>query len=297
MGRHISGVGMSAYQKYIRILSLCALSSAAILSPASASVIDNPYFNAGPLVIVWSGSDFYEENWDAPVAHDFVLLENVPSGTAGSDIIAGDGVAVNFPFDPISNGDSGGWPFEVTGQTFGGAYTNDPSFQMLDANDSYTAFGLDQDTDIDLLGSHARFAWFFVTSNAAFDIFAEVNNLSATGDFAGLGFENIAYDLRHFSPASPSIGGQSQDPSIGGAGVVIGDIGQNSTLDDLAPGPIKVFDGGRRTARATGSIAQQAVGFASIYRLRGAPITGANYDFSMGVGKLSADVIYTIYAP
>ena len=278
-------------------MGAAALTLAMAALPAMASVTDRPFFRVGSVVIVWSADDFIEENWEAPIAHDFVLLDNVASGSAGNDIIAGDGVAVNFPFDPISNGDSGGWAFEITGQTFGGAYNNDPSFQMLDANDSYTAFGLDGDTDIDLLGNQARFAWFFVTSNAPFDVFAEANNLSASGDFTGLGFESITYDFRHFSPASSSIGQRSQNPAIGGSGVVIGRNGQGSTLSDLSSGPVKVFDGGRKTARVAGTIAQQAVGFASIYRLSGAPINGANYDFSMGVGKLSADVIYTIYAP
>jgi len=290
---YISGLG-SWFTRAV----FCGLSAFTLIIPASASVIDRPFFKAASIVIVWSGNDFIEEeDWEAPIAHDFLLLDNVASGTEGADIIEGDGVAVNFPFDPISNGDSGGWPFEIMNPTFGGQYNNDPSFQMLDANDSYTAFGLDGDTDIDLLGNHARFAWFFVTSNAAFDLFAEANNFSATGDFTGLDFTNIAYDLRHFTPASPSIGQLSQNPAVGGSGVVLGRGGQGSTLNDLASGPVKVFDGGRRTARVNGTIAQQAVGFASIYRLRGAPINGNNYDFSMGVGKLSADVIYTVYAP
>lgn len=284
--------------KYVFLaLGATALTFASASLPAMASVQDRPFFRVGSIVIVWSADDFIEENWEAPIAHDFVLLDNVSSGSAGNDIIAGDGVAVNFPFDPISNGDSGGWPFEITGQTFGGTYNNDPSFQMLDANDSYTAFGLDGDTDIDLLGSHARFAWFFVTSNAAFDVFAEATNLTSSGDFTGMDFDNITYRLQHFTPASSSIGQRSQNPAIGGSGVVLGQNGQGTTLDDLASGPVKVFDGGRKTARLDGSIAQQAVGFASTYRLRGSPINGANYDFSMGVGKLSADVIYTIYAP
>ena len=107
--------------------------------------------------------------------------------------------------------------------------------------------GLDDDTDIDLLGSHARFAWFFITSNAAFDLFAEANNLTASGDFTGLDYTNITYNLRHFTPASPSIGQRSQNPAVGGSGVVIGQGGQGSTLNDLAAGPVKVFDGGRKT--------------------------------------------------
>lgn len=288
---------MPHLKRYFMRGAFCGASALTLVLPASASVNDRPFFKASSIVIVWSGSDFYEEDWDAPIAHDFLILDNVASGTTGGDIIEGDGVAVNFPFDPISNGDSGGWPFEILNPTFGGQYNNDPSFQMLDANDSYTAFGLDDDTDIDLLGSHARFAWFFVTSNAPFDLFAEANNFSASGDFTGLDFSNITYDLRHFTPASPSIGQRSQNPAVGGSGVVLGRNGQNATLNDLASSPVKVFDGGRKTARINGTIAQQAVGFASIYRLRGAPINGNNYDFSMGVGKLSADVIYTVYAP
>lgn len=262
---------------------------------ASADVVDRPFLRAGSVVIVFSGSDFIENNWEAPIVHDFVLLDNVPSGQAGNDIIAGDGVAVNFPFDPVSNGDSGGWPFQISGQTSGGAYTNNPSFQMLDANDSYSAFGMDQDTDIDLLGNQARFAWFFVTSNSAFDIYAEANNLTGNGDFAGLDYDNITYQLIVRSPASASIGQRSQNPAIGGSGIVIGNGGD--TLDDLTGAPVKVFDGGRRTAASRGTIAQQAVGFASIYRLRGASVNGSNYDLSMGTGILTADVIYTIYAP
>lgn len=262
---------------------------------ASADVVDRPFLRAGSVVIVFSGSDFIENNWEAPIVHDFVLLDNVPSGQAGNDIIAGDGVAVNFPFDPVSNGDSGGWPFEISGQTSGGVYDNNPSFQMLDANDSYSAFGMDQDTDIDLLGNQARFAWFFVTSNSAFDIYAEANNLTGNGDFAGLDYDNITYQLIVRSPASASIGQRSQNPAIGGSGIVIGNGGD--TLEDLTGAPVKVFDGGRRTAASRGTIAQQAVGFASIYRLRGASVNGSNYDLSMGTGILTADVIYTIYAP
>ena len=288
---------MPQLQKFFKGLSWGLLGLAVLLSSASASVIDRPFLRMGAVVIVWSASDFFEEDFEAPLVHDFVLLDNVTPGSEGADIIEGDGVPVNFPFIPTSNGEEAGWPFQITGQTFGGVYNNNPSFQLLDAADSYTAFDVNNNTDIDLLGANTRFGFFFVTSNTAFDIYAQANNLSATGDFTGLGYENITFNLLHFSPTSPTIGGLSQDPSVGGAGVVIGANGQNSTLDDLTATPTKVFDGGRRTARSRGSIAQQAVGFAPVYQLRGAPINGNNYDLSLGVGKLGAEVIYTIYAP
>lgn len=261
---------------------------------AYAAVTDRPYFRAGPVVIIFGGSDFFENDFDAPVVSDFYLLDNVPSGSQGNDIIDGDVYTVNYPFDPIHGSDAG-WPFQITGQPFGGDYTSNPSYQVLDANDSYSAFGVDDDTDIDLLGNQVRFAWFFVTSNAPFDIFAETRNLVATGDFTGLDYSNIGYQLVVRSPASPSIGQQSQNPSVGGGGVVLGNGGD--TLADMAGGPTKVYDGGRKTARVSGSIAGQAVGFASVYRLRGSPVNGNNYDLSMGTGNLSADVVYTIYAP
>lgn len=271
-----------------------AITTALLGSSAVAAVTDRPFFRAGPVVIVWGATGFFEENWDAPVVSDFYLLDNVSSGTAGNDLITGDVYTVNFPFDPIHS-DEAGWPFQINDPTFGGAYTSNPSYQVLDANDSYTAFGLDGDTDIDLLGNQQRFSWFFVTSNGAFDIYAEARNLVATGDFASLDYDNMTYQLLVRSPASASIGQRSQNPSVGGAGVVLGNGGD--TLADLASGPVKVFDGGRKTARQSGTIASQAAGFASVYRLRGAGVNGNNYDLSMGVGNLSADVVYTIYAP
>ena len=265
------------------------------IGSAYGASVDRPFFRAGPVVVIFGGSDFQENDFEAPIAADFYLLDNVSSGNIGNDIITGDVFTVNFPFDPI-HGEDAGWPFEIQNPTFGGEYTSNPSFQVLDENDSYSAFGIDSSTDIDLLGNQVRFAWFFVTSNAPFDIFAESNNLVATGDFAALDYSNIRYQLILRSPASTTIGQASQNPSTGGGGIVLGNQFAD-TLDDLSGGPVKVFDGGRKTARARGSIAAQAVGFASIYRLIGSPINGGNYDLSMGVGNLSADVIYTVYAP
>lgn len=268
-----------------------------LLGQAWASVIDRPFFRANALVIIFSGGDFVENNGEAPLVHDFVLLDDVTSGNEGNDLIAQDGVPVNFPFDPISDGTSGGWPFQITGQTFGGVYNNNPTFQLLDANDSYTAFGINNSTDIDLLGSNFRFAFFFVASNTAFDIYAEASNLVRSGDFSALDFNNIGYQLVELSPASPTIGQNSQLASVGGNGIIIGNNATGFSLQDISAGQTKVYDGGRRTARLPGSIAQQATGFASVYRLRGSPITGTNYDFSLGTGILSADVTYTIFAP
>ena len=279
-----------------KILLACVLVPA-LLVQADAAVIDRPFFRANAVVIVFSGGDFVENDGEAPLVHDFVLLDNVASGTEGDDLIAQDGVPVNFPFDPISDGTTGGFPFQITGQTFGGAFTSNPSFQVLDSNDSYTAFGIDNSTDIDLQGTQIRFAFFFVASNTVFDIYAQASNLVRSGDFTALDFGNIGYQLIELAPASATIGQSAQLASVGGEGIVIGSNAFGFTLDDISAGQTKVYDGGRRTARVPGSIAQQATGFASVYRLRGSPITETNYDFSLGTGILSADVTYTIFAP
>jgi len=42
---------------------------------------------------------------------------------------------------------------------------------------------------------------------------------------------------------------------------------------------------------------EHAVSFQSRYNLRASTITGNNYDLSMGTGTLSAEVVYTVYAP
>jgi len=280
---------------------LAALTLGLFATTASASVIDRPYFNAQALVIVFGASDFTENGGVAPVVFDFNLLDTA-TGTAATDIIGVDGVTTNFntgAYNPSSDATESGWEMQINDQTSGGVFTSAGPHQTLDANDSFTAFGIDQDTDMDLLGGGSRASRFFVASNAPFDIFGEASDLVATGGFAGLDYSNIRYRLRIRRTGGGGVnrwGQRAQNPSVGGAGIVVGGAGL-WTLDDLAAGPTKVFDGGRRTARQRGSIMQQAVSFQSRYNLRGAGINGNNYDFSMGAGGLGAEVTYTIYTP
>ena len=67
---------------------LAGATLAFLLGQASASVIDRPFFRANALVIIFSGGDFVENDGEAPLVHDFVLLDNVASGTEGNDLIA-----------------------------------------------------------------------------------------------------------------------------------------------------------------------------------------------------------------
>ncbi len=269
---------------------------------AIASVIDQPFLRSSAIVIVFGASDFAENGGEAPIVFDFHVLDNASSGQAAPDLNDADGFTTNFNtgrFNPIQNGEESGREFQILNPTFGGEFNSVGPHQTLDANDSYNAFGLDNDTDIDLLGNGNRASRFFVASNTAFDIFGEASNLFTSGDFSTLGYDNIRYRLRVQTTGGGGVnrwGRQAQDPSVGGSGVVIGQT-NNFTLEDLRGGPQKVFDGGQRTARARGSIFDHAVSFQSRYNLIGSPITGNNYDLSQGVGNIGADVTYTIYTP
>lgn len=285
------------------INNLACLGIALLCSSASyASVIDRPYMRANSLVIIFGASDFMEDGGVAPIVYDFYLLNDVPSGQIGDDLITADGRTINYNtqrYNPIQSGEESGWEYQINNATFGGNFISSAPHQTLDANDTYTAFGLDETTDIDLLGGGGRASRFFVASNVAFDVYAQSQSLQATGDFSSMGYDNIRYRLRHQVSGGGGAnrwGQSAQDPAIGGSGVVLGD-NNSYTLNDISAGPTKVFDGGQRTARTRGSIMDQAVSFQSRYNLRGSTINGNNYDLSMGTGALSAEVVYTVYSP
>ncbi len=289
----------------IRPLFAAGLAAAAAVfgpSVANAGVNDRPFFRANAVVIVFGGSDFSENGGVAPYVFDFALLNDDTPATAATDLILADGVTINFntnSYNPISNGQDSGWEYQINNPTFGGQFNSAAPHQTLDADDSYNAFGLDDTTDIDLLGGGGRSSRFYVASNAPFDIFGEARNLETSGDFVGLDYSNIRYRLRINVAGGSGAnrwGARAQNPSTGGSGVVIGGAGL-WTLDDLSTGPVKVFDGGQRTAAAPGGLMQQAVSFQSRYNLRQAGVNGNNYDFSMGAGGIGAEVVYTIYTP
>jgi hypothetical protein len=195
---------------------------------------------------------------------------------------------------------SSGWEYQINDQTFGGAFNSTAPHQTLDANDSYSAFGLDETTDIDLLGGGNRASRFYVASNVPFDIFGQASNLTATGDFSTMDYTNIRYRLRYQVSGGGGAnrwGQGAQDPAPSGNGITYGQNGTLFTLDGLVAAPVKVFQGERRTARINGSIMDHAVSFQSRYNLRGSTINGNNYDFSQGTGSIGADVTYTVYTP
>ena len=278
------------------------LAVAAVLPMSAASApIDRPFFRAMPLVVVIAATDDEENGGVAPVAVDFNLLTPASSGSAAPDLIGVDGFVfnANSGFDPGHNASGGASRLEIDNETSGGSFSNPGSgdIDYVEATDTLTAFGLDNSTDIDTRRSR-NVSRFLVVSNAPFDMYAQATNLTRTGDFAALNYENIGFRAllnRSGGSGAGRWGDAAQNPAIGGSGL---DFGLND-LGDLSAAPTKLFDGGRRTARVRGSLLEQAVSFNIRYALSLTPdasLTNA-YDFSMGTGTIGADVTYTVYTP
>ena len=285
--------------------SVCAaafLSITVLMVGSNASAAtDSPFFRVLPLVVVIAATEDEANGGVAPVAVDFNLLTPASSGSAAPDLIGLDGFVfnANSGFDAGHNMSGGASRLTVDDETFGGNFGNPGGgdIDYLEASDTLSALGLDATTDVNTRRSR-NVSRFLVVSNAAFDIYAEATNLTRTGDFAALNYENIGFRSRLNRSGGSGAGrwgDAAQNPSIGGNGL-------DASLDDLgdlSAGPTKIFDGGRRTARINGSLLEQAVSFNIRYALSLSPdASDINaYDFSMGTGTIGADVTYTVYTP
>lgn len=270
------------------------------VQPASAA-IDRPFFRVMPLVVVIAATEDETNGGVAPVAVDFNLLTPASSGSAAPDLIGIDGYVfnANSGFDAGHDMSGGASRLTLENETFGGTFGNPGGgdIDYLDATDSLSAFGLDETTDINMRATR-NVSRFLVSSNTAFDVYAEASNLTRTGDFTALNYENIGFRARLNRSGGSGAGrwgDAAQNPAIGGGGF---DTALDD-LSDLSAGPVKMFDGGRRTARLRGSLLEQAVSFNIRYALSRTPDASDDnaYDFSMGAGTIGADVTYTIYTP
>lgn len=268
---------------------------------ATSAVIDSPFFRVLPLVVVIAATEDETNGGVAPVAVDFNLLTPASSGSAAPDLIGVDGFVFNSNagFDAGHDMAGGATRLDVENETSGGSFGNPGSgdIDYLEPTDSLSAFGLDETTDVDTRAAR-NVSRFLVVSNTAFDIYAEASNLTRTGDFASLNYENIGFRPRLNRSGGSGLGrwgDAAQNPSIGGSGL---DTALDD-LSDLSAGPTKIFDGGRRTALTTGSLLEQAVSFNIRYAFSLTPDASDTnaYDFSMGTGTIGADVTYTVYTP
>ncbi|MEO8102398.1 MAG: hypothetical protein ABI790_07725 [Betaproteobacteria bacterium] len=263
--------------------------AAGICGSASAAVTDRVYFSAAPLVLVW-GTD---ASGNPAVVSDFVLV-NTASGTAGTDLTAASVIPViTGSMTAVPTAPSGNSLFAVTNPAAapagGGVLTDAGTAGQLDAADTYTAFGLGATTGLGFAAAPQSHS-FYVASNSAFDIFAQAGAAAYTGNFSGANVPLTAISWAMSISAAATTdsgvswgGAAAQDPTTGGTGVIAA-----TNLSSFAAAT-KVFDGGRRTAAAAGTILAQSVRFSVQY--------GLNYDLSMGSGSVSVPVTYTVYTP
>jgi hypothetical protein len=170
----------------------------------------------------------------------------------------------------------------------GGVLTDAGTTGLLDAADTFTAFGLTATTGIGFASGPQAHS-FYVASNAAFDIFAQTGAATYAGNFSVANVPLTAITWSMTIATSGADGGvtwggaAAQDPTTGGTGILA------ATNLNAFTTATKVFDGGRRTAAAAGAILAQSVRFTAQY--------GLNYDLSMGSGSVSVPVTYTIFTP
>ena len=265
-----------------------------------AAINDKPFFRVLGVVIVWGADDWQENGGNAPIASDFVLMNNA-SGTAGNDLISGDVYTViqnSLLPSPGTVSNSAGNELIIRNIGPGGtnmSMSDNNNDSLLDAGDSFNSFELLSNTNVTIPGGSMNHS-FYVASNAPFDIYAQAQNLQTSGDFTALGLENIRWRMgvRRTGNDGLAYGSSAQNPSSGGLGIINGNT--DTRLDTMTT-PIKVFDGGRRTAASQGSIAQQSVRFTVRYALRRNATGNGGYDLSMGAGHIEADMTYTIYTP
>lgn len=283
------------------IAAVLLTAGSTLFAPATQAAIDRPFFRALPLVVVIAATEDEANGGVAPVAVDFNLLTPASSGTAAPDLIGIDGFVfnANSGFDAGHDYSGGASRLTIDDETSGGNFGNPGGgdIDYLEATDRLSAFGIDGTTDITTRRAR-NVSRFLVVSNTPFDIYAEASNLTRTGDFTALNYENIGFRTRLNRAGGSGLGrwgDAAQNPAVGGSGL-------DASLDDLSDistGPTKIFDGGRRTARIRGSLLEQAVSFNIRYALSLTP-DGSDtnsYDFSMGAGTIGADVTYTVYTP
>ncbi len=279
-------------QIYPRTFGLAAAAFAAAL-PASASAIDNPHWRIMGAVVVW-GADATS---NAPVVSDFII--NTGSGASAAtsgdaDLITGN-VHTVVTGTLTSTSDAvnavGTMPFILTNTAQGTINTDSNGDGILNASDSFTAFGLrpNSDTIVDTTRSRSSF---YVASNTAF-----------------------AIDARTFPPATPlantllnvvrlqmssTVSGTNGGYAFGATAQAAHTSGPNSgftasqPLTYYLPGR-RIFTGNRRTAATRGTLLDQSIRFDAVYTINASSLTG--YDLSLGTFDFEVDVVYTVFVP
>ncbi|MEL6726049.1 MAG: hypothetical protein AAFP81_04995 [Pseudomonadota bacterium] len=251
--------------------------------PSSGDAIDRPHFNVDGVAIVWAA----DASNTTPIVSDFIVDRNGVS----TDLISGDAyTVVTGTLDAVdeSFADGTGATLRIQRVRGGPNQTTQQGDRFTSADDVLNPFGLRANTDVRTIRSDILSS-FYVATNTAFNIDVVA---SPVGDPADLNLIRLRMRMTQSgNDGGVSFGTSAQIPHTGNgaaSGVQWGGYRRLSTLT----GGRDIFRGNRRTAAATGTIADQSVRFDLDYRWN----TG-NIDLSDGTFDVEADVVYTVYIP
>lgn len=266
-----------------RIAIACMIGLGASL-PSQSAVIDRPNMKVEGVVIVW-GADATSVT---PIVSDFIIED----GGASTDLISGNvHTVLTGTLDALDESYSENAGATLRVRRIQGGPNQDTAAngdRVTDASDSFTAFGLRDNTDVRTIRSEIESS-FYVASNKAFNIDAVS---SAVGNPADLNLIRLRMRVTESgSDAGLSFGENAQFPHTANSATG-GLLWTNYRRLSNLTGGRTVFTGNRRTASAPGDIASQSVRFDQTYRWN----TG-NIDLADGVFDVEAEVEYTVYIP
>ncbi len=274
-----------SFRKLLLAGAALAASTAAVATPANASIIDRPHFKVLGVVIVWAAD---ETNGNTPIATDFVIDDSVGGVAANdTDLIGGAAVdgrtVVTGSLTPTKDSTSTAALGDILTIDDDGNAANGVT-QSVDTG-TPTSFGAFDVTGESLTGDLTHNSSFFVASNTAFNIDGTATALTQTGDFD---MTDVSFSMGvtvSGTAATDGIdfGGNAQDPG--------GTFGSFANLGAMTGGT-PVYQGNQRTAASAGTITGQSVRFDATYELG-----TSGYDLSMGAGEVEAEVVYTVYVP
>lgn len=268
-----------SFRKILLAGAALAASTAAISAPANASIIDRPHFKVLGVVIVWAAND---ADGSVPIATDFVIGD-----ASDTDLISQDGRTVvtgslTPTADAASVASSGFDRMLLNGTELG-----DGDGEISAADQDVNNFAPFSVAGATITGDALTYdSSFYVASNTAFGINAEIQSSSVSGDFD---LTDVGYAFTSTQSGNDGLAFGANARDVGSTGT----FSAPATLDAFAAGPNQIFESTERTADSAGNLASQSVRFDAEYTLGAA----AGYDLSQGAGSVEAQLAYTVYVP
>ncbi|MGH1422787.1 MAG: hypothetical protein ACRBEQ_13315 [Hyphomonas sp.] len=262
------------------------------VSPAMAEMESHPAFQVFGLVVVWAA----DENSGVPIVSDFVIDSGngVTAANSGdADLISTDAHAV-VTGTLISTKDAvnsiGTMPFVITNTQQGDINTDTNSDGILNASDSFSAFGLlnNSDTRVDATTSRSSF---YVASNVPFAIDAQATPPASMLDVTMLNIVRLNMSSQVAGDDGIAFGASAQ--AAHSAGPTGGFAPERRLIQFLTPR--RIFTGNQRTASTDGSLADQSIRFDAEYSIRAQNLAG--YDLSLGTFDFQVEMVYTVFVP